>query len=52
MALPAMAARSHGGVTAETGGTRSETDAVPDGRFALLRTTGFTLAIRFAPLPG
>jgi len=29
-----------------------EADAVPDGRFALLRRTGFGLAIRLAPLPG
>lgn len=29
----------------------AEADAVPDGRFALLCRTGFTLAIRAAPLP-
>ena len=30
----------------------AEADAVPEGRFALLRRTGFGLAIRLAPLPG
>jgi len=30
----------------------AEADAVPDGRFALLRRTGFGLAIKLAPLPG
>lgn len=28
-----------------------EAEAVPDGRFALLRRTGFTMAVRIAPLP-
>ena len=30
----------------------AEAAAVPDGRFALLRRTGFTLAVRMAPFPG
>ena len=30
---------------------RAEAAAVPEGRFALLRRTGFTVAIRLAPLP-
>lgn len=30
----------------------AEAKAVPDGRFALLRRSGFTLAIKMAPLPG
>ena len=29
----------------------AESRAVPDGRFALLRRTGFTVAMRIAPLP-
>lgn len=29
-----------------------EARAVPEGRFAVLRRTGFTLAIRYSPLPG
>ncbi|MEM9513397.1 MAG: HD domain-containing protein [Actinomycetota bacterium] len=29
----------------------AEADAVPDGRFALLRRTGFVQAVRWAPLP-
>ncbi|MGE5211894.1 MAG: hypothetical protein ACM3MM_11565 [Acidobacteriota bacterium] len=31
------------------GRIRAEAAAVPDGRFALLRRTGFTTAIRLAP---
>lgn len=34
-----------------TGRIAAEAEAVPDGRFALLRRTGFTLAIRYSPLP-
>ena len=30
----------------------AEAKAVPDGRFAVLRRSGFTLAIKMAPLPG
>ncbi len=41
------------GLTADiTARIAAEAAAVPQGRFALLRRTGFALAIRAAPLPG
>ena len=39
----------HGFAAEIVGRVRAESQAMPEGRFAVLRRTGFTLAIRLAP---